>query len=354
MERGRAEQLLDVIGSLHHTMPQNMPHIQNRSNFRFPCVLVVDTLPHIKTRKESKNRPNDALQSAAITLTVIKSLYHLSMPSADTCMPGGDGATEFRASRSVKLAKYLSTSIRVDVLVEIQLLILTLSTGIQDAISFPDFQCFASNQTGNTVLLAVGAAGFNGDMFHLPMLGVSLALFVTGAIMTGQIAHVVGARRRDWLFFTNLIQTAMVFGAAGIQFSHGVQESGRWAMGAISLLAFSSGAQVASCRPMQIPEITTAMATAAWVDFVIDPQLLAASNRPRNRRALFLALLVAGSFMGAYMHMRIGSACALVVSGAGKALVTGLLLFNREEPPKREVLLEAGESCPAAMLKGRT
>jgi uncharacterized membrane protein YoaK (UPF0700 family) len=233
------------------------------------------------------------------------------------------------------LSRYLSSSVRVDVLVELQLLLLTLSTGIQDAISFPDFRCFASNQTGNTVLLAVGAAGFSGDIFHLPTLGVSLAAFVAGAVTTGQMGHVVGARRRGWLLLTNLAQTVMVFGAAAIQFSHGVHDSGGWALGAITLLAFSSGAQVACCRAMQIPEITTAMATAAWVDFVIDRDFLVVSNRPRNRRALFLAFLVAGSFMGAYMHRTIGSANALVVSGAGKVLVTALLLLNRREGEAR-------------------
>jgi hypothetical protein len=30
-------------------------------------------------------------------------------------------------------------------------------TGIQDAISFPDYHCFASNQTGNTVFLLLAS-----------------------------------------------------------------------------------------------------------------------------------------------------------------------------------------------------
>lgn len=34
---------------------------------------------------------------------------------------------------------------------------LSFATGIQDAIAYPDFSCFASNQTGNTIILAIGA-----------------------------------------------------------------------------------------------------------------------------------------------------------------------------------------------------
>lgn len=236
-----------------------------------------------------------------------------------------------------KLYHYLVAPLRVDYLVEIQLLLLTFSTGIQDAISFPDYHCFASNQTGNSVVLAVGLAGLAGDLFDMANVGISLALFVAGAIITGQIAHLVGPRGRAWLFFTHLMQTLMAFGAAIIQAIYHVRSSGPTAMGAIALLAFSSGAQVASMRPLRVPEITTAMATAAWVDLVVDPRLLAPNNHSRNRRALFLVTLVLGSFAGAFMHISIGSANTLIVSAVGKLLVTLTILFNREQKSTEEV-----------------
>lgn len=73
------------------------------------------------------------------------------------------------------------------------------------------------------------------------------------------------------------------------------------------------------------------MATAAWVDLVIDTDLLSRSNRPRNRRAFFLMALVAGSFAGAFMQARIGSPLSLVVAGIGKLLVTAAVLFTKSE-----------------------
>jgi DNA-binding IclR family transcriptional regulator len=95
---------------------------------------------------------------------------------------------------------------------------------------------------------------------------------------------------------------------------------------------------------MQIPEITTAMATAAWVDLVIDPKLLAVTNAPRNRRALFLVALIAGSFAGAFMRSRIGSPLALVVSGIGKALVATANLVNRRQPDEQDETLAVLDS----------
>lgn len=243
-----------------------------------------------------------------------------------------DGSADAGGPFSFRLSQYFWSPIRVDTLVEIQLLLLTFSTGVQDAICFPDFLCFASNQTGNTVVLAVGLAGYSGDLFHLPNIGMSLAMFLAGAALTGQIGSFIGPRRRAWLLLTNLLQTAMVLAAAAMQLSHGVQASGPWGLGAIALLAFSSGAQVASARPMRIPEITTAMATAAWVDLVIDPKITTIRNRSRDRRALFLASLVAGSFAGAFMHSRIGSPLALIVSAIGKAMVTAAFLVNKRQP----------------------
>merc|ERR1711939_53401 len=82
---------------------------------------------------------------------------------------------------AAKFQRYLVAPLRVDWLIEVQLLLLTFSTGIQDAISFPDFHCFASNQTGNSVVLAVGLAGMGGDLFDMRNVGISLSMFVTGA-----------------------------------------------------------------------------------------------------------------------------------------------------------------------------
>lgn len=128
---------------------------------------------------------------------------------------------------------------------------------------------FASNQTGNSVLLAVGVAGIlDSSIFSLPNIGVSLSAFVLGGFVLGQLGNYFGPRRRWWLVLTNALQTAMVFAAVGMQYRFGINIPGERRLGidlaVIALLAFSSGGQVAMARALQMTEITTAMATAAY------------------------------------------------------------------------------------------
>jgi hypothetical protein len=217
-------------------------------------------------------------------------------------------------------------------------------TGIQDAISFPDYHCFASNQTGNTVflLLATVLPWYDGDMFYTANIGAALGFFLLGGWLTGQVSHMVGPRMRLWLLCCNLVQSALVFAAGTLQFMYGVQQEGAVAVMVVGLLAFASGSQVVQSRSMHMTEISTAMATAAWVDLMVDPKLFRIQNRPRTRRILFLLALAAGSLVGAGIYRTDGSAVAVFVSAAGKLVVTIMYLFNRADKPRKT---DGGESC---------
>jgi uncharacterized membrane protein YoaK (UPF0700 family) len=172
-------------------------------------------------------------------------------------------------------------------------------------------------------------------LFVTTNIGLSLGLFLAGGWLTGQLSHIIGPRSRPWLLLSNLVQTALIFGAAGLQYSSGVSLKGPQASAVIVLLAFASGSQVVLSRSLAMTEISTAMATAAWVDLIIDPQLWGLKNRSRNRRVAFLVALFGGSFSGAFMYRGVGSVSTLVVSAIGKLLVTILFLFN--EPEREEV-----------------
>ncbi|KAL1842359.1 hypothetical protein VTJ49DRAFT_5424 [Mycothermus thermophilus] len=242
---------------------------------------------------------------------------------------------------------YLNQDVRASGLAELELLILTFCIGLQDAVSFPDFHCFASNQTGNTVflVLAIVLPEADGDMFVTANIGVALGFFLLAAMLTGQLGHRVGPRRRGWLILCNLIQTCLVFAAAAMQHiqhrRHPWPPEGKTSaatLWAIGLLASAAGGQVVQSRALRMTEITTAMATAAWVDLLIDPALLAhpVKNRPRNRRLGFLAALLLGTLAGAFVFKRLGSPAALMVSAAGKVLVAGMFLLNPAEREKGE------------------
>ncbi|KAI3323610.1 hypothetical protein HD806DRAFT_497331 [Xylariaceae sp. AK1471] len=239
---------------------------------------------------------------------------------------------------------HMLENVRPSGFVEFELLLLTFCTGIQDAISFPDYHCFASNQTGNTVflLLAIVMPRYDGDMFYTANIGAALGFFLLGGWMTGQISHIVGPRMRLWLVCCNLIQSALVFAAATLQLMYDIQHEGAVAVVVVGLLAFASGSQVVQSRSMNMTEISTAMATAAWVDLMIDPKLFQIQNRPRTRRIMFLLALAAGSLVGAGIYRADGSAVAVFVSAAGKFVVTIMYLFNSVDKPRKT---SGDESC---------
>jgi uncharacterized membrane protein YoaK (UPF0700 family) len=231
---------------------------------------------------------------------------------------------------------YINESIRNDLYLELQLLVLAFATGIQDACTYPDYSCFASNQTGNTVLLAIGVSGLAAGTFEFRNIAISLSLFVAGGWVAGQTGNIVGTKRRSWLLFSSFIQTLMVWGAVIIQYCTPYERSGPYTFAVLALLAFSASAQVAMARGVEITEITTAMVTAAYIDLLIDPKLYKLHNRPRNRRIAFLIMLAGGSFAGAFMNKRLGSAFALLMSAAIKTVVLIGLLFNKSCDLKRK------------------
>ena len=228
---------------------------------------------------------------------------------------------------------YLMGNVASDLNLEIELMMLAFATGIMDAVTFPDYHVFASNQTGNTVLLAVGALDIGGGIVKMRNVGVSLGTFVAGGLVCGQLGNSIGCMRRIWLLTTNIFQTALVFVAAILHMStdQGTNESMN--LGIITLLAFASGAQVASARTVHIPEVTTAMVTSAYIDFIVDPDIFTMHNRPRNRRLFFVGSLLLGSFIGATAFKFVSPAFALYLSAIGKSLVCIALLFNPEARP---------------------
>jgi uncharacterized membrane protein YoaK (UPF0700 family) len=231
-------------------------------------------------------------------------------------------------------------------LLEVELLLLALAIGIQDAISFPDFHCFASNQTGNTVLFAVGVllndpSPSEGSLFAISTIAVSLGLFSLGVFATGQTAnHFDIGQTRGWLILSSVLQTICVYVAAGLQWNYSDSIGPDTTIGRIlvGLLAFSSGSQVAVVRGLKVTDITTAMATAAYIDIFIDRRLFKkfSENRGRNRRVLFLLMLVTGSFIGAGVGARTNLGVALMISAVIKTLVAFLFFCNGVSNPQLE------------------
>jgi uncharacterized membrane protein YoaK (UPF0700 family) len=246
--------------------------------------------------------------------------------------------THHQKPKPSPLKAFLKEPIREDLLLETQLLLLSFLTGIQDASTWPDYTCFASNQTGNALFLAIGLTSppqpqpqnsTQSSSYSFPNITTSLALFIAGAFILGQTGNALGVRTRGFLLLSNFIQTLLIFAAVAIQQAYPITRDGLAARIVIGCLAFSSGGQVAMARSLGMTEITTAMATAVFVDVFSDPGLIRRKNRGRNRRLGFLVMLVCGCFVGAGLRRGVGRGVPLVVCAVGKGVVCGGFLGNR-------------------------
>ena len=135
----------------------------------------------------------------------------ISLPQTETEVTSLRPSDCPRRNPKSRIHEFLMEDIREDILLEAELLLLSFATGIQDAAAWPDYKCFASNQTGNTLFLAIGVAGLTHNQYSIPNIGVSLSMFVAGGFILGQLGNFIGVRKRLWLLISNLIQTALVF-----------------------------------------------------------------------------------------------------------------------------------------------
>ena len=237
-----------------------------------------------------------------------------------------------RPPKLQRLKSYFLQDVAEELFLEIELMGLALAAGINDATSFPDYHVFASNQTGNTALLAVGALGLGGGLLNLRNVAFSLGMFILGGYSFGQFGDCFGRKRRGWLLVTNIIQTLMIFTAAALRQWVAISDTEPLAWSVITMLAFASGGQVAMARTINVPEITTAMVTSAYIDLLVDPDLFQLRNRPRNRRFFFVLSLLTGSFIGASAYRYVAPSFSLLLCGICKAAICVALLFNRAAP----------------------
>lgn len=123
----------------------------------------------------------------------------------------------------------------------------------------------------------------------------------------------------------SVAQTVLGFATAALHEWLARSDTKRHAWTVISLLAFTSAGQVIKVRTIDVPEISTAMATPAYIDLLVDPRFFHCGNRPqntpRNRRLFFIYLLLLGSFIGASRHRYIRPAFSLLLSAIRKAAI---------------------------------
>ncbi|CAD6579257.1 MAG: hypothetical protein CYPHOPRED_000836 [Cyphobasidiales sp. Tagirdzhanova-0007] len=209
-----------------------------------------------------------------------------------------------------------------------QLCVLGFATGVLDAVSFPAYRIFLSNQTGNTIFLFLGAIGLI-DRTVLANTAASLGTFLTFLLVSGQLGNHIGRRRRWWLLLSNAIQSGLILLIAILHVTAVTPDLGYSRFVPISLLSAGSGMQVAMARTLECPEVPTAMLTTPFADLLTDPEIFKLGrSSSRDKRIAYISCICSGALIGAVFQRHINESSAFFLAAAVKTAVTGSLLFN--------------------------
>ena len=197
------------------------------------------------------------------------------------------------------------------------MLVLTFTTGIVDAVGYLGLdKVFTGNMTGNVVILGMALVGAD----DLPIVGPVLALlgFMAGAALGGRLLRRAGGawtHRTTGLFAgVGLVMLAL---AAAILVAG--EDPERWpALTVTALLGGAMGAQAATARFIAVKDVTTVVVTSTITGLAADSVLGSGKGGGSGRRALAVALILAGAAVGAALlrwHL-----------GAGLVLAGGIVL----------------------------
>lgn len=210
-------------------------------------------------------------------------------------------------------------------------------TGLVDMLLYSRSTVWLGFQTGNMVQFSSNVAQYIiPGSEHFPLLtllrSLSVVGFFLGSIFGFQLGRKYGHQKRNWLVLSSLLQSAFLWGAAGILLSRPKAEEPTFEYypGIIVLVAFSMGMQSILAQKLVSPSFATTVAfTATLSQIASDPYLfsLVPSERTkgRDRRILAIMALCLGAGIGeSLLHTSANLSGGVAVSAAAK-MITALL-----------------------------
>lgn len=211
------------------------------------------------------------------------------------------------------------------------LLVLTVSTGLVDAVSILALgRVFVANMTGNIVFIGFALAGAPG--FSLQASLVALAGFLVGAGIGGVV--VARYRHRRGVLLRNtvglelllLLVSTLVLGWATRPYGAFAQDL------AVGLAGAALGLQNAAVRNLAVPDLTTTVLTMTLTGVAAD--LRSRDFRVAARRTLAVTAMLLGALLGALLVIHANPALALAVACAlVAAVLLGFAASSRTSAP---------------------
>ena len=223
-------------------------------------------------------------------------------------------------------------------------------TGMVDMLLYSRSSVWLGFQTGNMVQFSSNIAQFIiPGAERQPLLTLLRILSVIGFFMGSffgfHLGRRVGHQKRSWLMLSSIIQSAFLFGGAGILLSRPKNEmpTFEWYPGVIVLVAFSMGMQSILAQKLVSPAFATTVAfTATLTQIASDPYLFhlvpSEKTRGRDRRMLAVLALCMGAGVGeSLLHTSANLGGGLAISAGFKLLLALLWLVpdgQKSRPPK--------------------
>lgn len=200
------------------------------------------------------------------------------------------------------------------------LLLLTLATGVVDAVSYLALdRVFTGNMTGNVLFIGFALSG-EGD---IPLLNNTIALigFLIGALIAARVLK--GRNHISRLPHANLVVLAAgaVLTLAIASFWLAVGELDESTMLPVTAaLAIVMGAQAASVRATGISDVSTIVVTSTLANLAIDSHLAGGTGDKWRRRVFAVVAMGGGGALGAVLIRLTGH-------GAIPLLLAGILML---------------------------
>ncbi|KAK0654761.1 hypothetical protein B0T16DRAFT_450524 [Cercophora newfieldiana] len=220
------------------------------------------------------------------------------------------------------------------------LIVCCMLSGLCDSVAFNATGAFVSMQTGNTIILSLGAASLppNQPTLWLRAL-ISLVSFWLGCFFFARFARhfLASPRSRLTLFASFAIQSCCLIAAAALAQSHVIPsfaqtslrtvldaegtkhreeiENNNLSLAPLALMAFQFGGQIVASRTLGYNEVPTNVLTSLYCDFLSDPLLFSAkggiwADKKRNRRFAAVVMSFVGGISGGWVQRSKGGMAA--------------------------------------------
>ena len=214
------------------------------------------------------------------------------------------------------------------------LLLLTVSTGAIDAVSYLALdRVFTGNMTGNVLFIGFALVGVDG----IPLLNNVIALmgFIIGSIVSGRVigrGHAKGLPRAS---AATLLVAAGILSCLGVALVLFSRPSEGGLLAVTFLLACAMGAQVSAVRPIGNSDVTTIVVTNTVANLARDTRLGGGTNASWAPRLFAVFAMALGAAIGAAAVIGAGRSVALLLAAAVFVTATAVLIVTSRLPLAR-------------------